>query len=656
MKALKFFISCIFMGIFAISQCFAEDKTVYRLGTVVVEETSGVKDIAMINTVTAEEILAMGANNVAEALKFTPGVHFSYKNRGYQPVIMQGIGQDKILLLIDGLPVVPGGGELDLNSIPASIISKIEVVKGASSVLYGPNTMGGVINIITKQGAQGTHGQIRAEVGENGYNHESASLSHGAEKFTGILLVDHTSRDNYELSDDFTPKEPEYAAIEDGDKRQNSKFESINLFSRLGYKYNDDTDLFLNAFSFQVDREVPPNTETTNPFMRRVDDYQVLGASLTAKKEVDDWLTLRGVAFTQKRSQTIKEYNDIALTDLKRDLPDESYIFGFDFFSDMRLADWNMFSFATHLKSENLTEDKKPVTGTFTSKEASAYTMSFALEDTIRFNSFTLVGGLSYHSRKLENVEASDGSTGSGSWKDAIDPMIGISYIFSDGTRMYASLAQKTTYPSIGSTWDSVSANVYDLDPEKDVVCTLGASRIFFDELDTSLAIFHHDIKDKLASDPNAPANVYIPINAGTLRIYGAETALSYNFNNRLTSGIDYSLTKGEGSVAKESEYGDTLTRHLFGFNTSYCIPYIEANLNVYGRYTVDNYDDYGRGSNLPREDRKTFDMDLSLSKLFDNNIEVIARVKNLFDKNIEYEAGQPLEGRTFRLSVAYSF
>ena len=99
------------------SPCFAEGDAVYKLGTVVVEETSGVKDISVINTVTADEILAMGANNVAEALKFTPGVHFSYKNRGYQPVIMQGIGQDKILLLIDGLPVVPGGGELDLNSI-----------------------------------------------------------------------------------------------------------------------------------------------------------------------------------------------------------------------------------------------------------------------------------------------------------------------------------------------------------------------------------------------------------------------------------------------------------------------------------------------------------------------------------------------------------
>ena len=58
----------------------------------------------------------------------------------------------------------------------------------------------------------------------------------------------------------------------------------------------------------------------------------------------------------------------------------------------------------------------------------------------------------------------------------------------------------------------------------------------------------------------------------------------------------------------------------------------------------------------MVREDRKTFDVDLSLSKRFSNNIELTARVKNLFDNNIEYEAGQPLEGRTFRLGIAYYF
>lgn len=651
MKVLKLYILLILVSLIAVSPSFSEDETVYKLGTVVVEETSGVKDIAISNTVTAEEIQAMGANNVAEALKFTPGVHFSYKNRGYQPVIMQGIGQDQILLLIDGLPVVPGGGELDLNSIPASIISRIDLIKGASSVLYGPNTLGGVINIVTKQGAQGTHGNIRAELGEHGYNHESGGISHGGEKFSGIIQADHTGRDSYELSNEFEVKEPQFEAIEDGGERQNSEFESFNLLARMGYKFNEDTELFLNGFSFNVDREVPPNTETTNPFKRKVDDYQVLCASVAGKKNIDDWLTLRSVAFAQKRSQTIEEYNDIDLTDLKQKLPDESYIYGLDFFSDMKLANWNTLSFGAHVKSEDITEDTEPVGRVFTSKEAKAYTMSFALEDTLRLGSFTGVAGISYNKRKLYDVEASDGTTGGGNWKDSIDPMIGISYTFLDGTRVFSSLAQKTTYPAISSTWDTSSAKVYDLDPEKDVVFTLGANRTFFKKLDVSLAVFRHDITDKIALDPDD-----IPINAGDLKISGFETIVSYAFSNRLNAGIDYSLSSGKGSVVRPSEFGNKLRRQLYGFRANYRIPYVEAILSGFARYTIDNYDDYGRSSRLVREDRKTFDMDLSLSKRFSNNIEVTARVKNLFDNNIEYEAGQPLEGRTFRLGIAYYF
>lgn len=651
---LKWVVGCaVAVGLFWALPCFAEDEdeTVYDLGTIVVKENPGIKDIAITNEVTEKQILEMGANNVAEALKFTPGIHFSYKNRGYQPIIMQGIGQDQILLLIDGLPVVPGGGELDLNSIPASIISRIEITKGASSVLYGANTLGGVINIVTKKSGKGFHGNVRAEVGENGYNHESGSVSYGGEKYSGLVLLDHTSRDSYELSDDYEPLEERYAAIEDGGKRQNSQFESTNFWTRVGCQCNENTEIYLNGFSFNVDREVPPNTETTNPFKRKVKDYQVFGSSMAAKTRVTDWMTLRGVLFAQKRSQTIEEYSDIALTELSQKLPDESKIFGVNFYDDMKLCSFNSLSLSAHIKSEHLEQDTEPVDASSYSQEAKAYTMSFGVEDTTYFGNNTLVAGVSFNQRKLYDVTATDGATGGGSWKGTIDPSIGISHDFSDGTHIYTSIAQKTTFPSIDSTWDDETAMVYDLDPERDVVTILGADRAFANGLSLGISGFHHDISDKIVRGDSV-----IPENAGTLRLYGAEAELSYIFNARLSAGIDYSYTCGSGSAVTETTYGDEVKRHLYGFQARYRIPLIESSLSTYARYTVDNYDDYGRSSFKPRGKRYTFDMDLSLSKRFDNNLEVIARVKNLFDKNIEYEAGQPLEGRTFRLSLGYYF
>ncbi|MBN1755950.1 TonB-dependent receptor [bacterium] len=59
----------------------------------------------------------------------------------------------RVLLLIDGVPALAGDtGEIKWDSLPIQQIERVEVVKSAGSALYGSNAMGGVINIITKEG------------------------------------------------------------------------------------------------------------------------------------------------------------------------------------------------------------------------------------------------------------------------------------------------------------------------------------------------------------------------------------------------------------------------------------------------------------------------------------------------------------------------
>ena len=65
-----------------------------------------------------------------------------YKPGGYN---------NRVLLLIDGLPAsIPNSGAPDWNAIPLENIERIEVVRGPASSLYGHNSMGGVINMVTK--------------------------------------------------------------------------------------------------------------------------------------------------------------------------------------------------------------------------------------------------------------------------------------------------------------------------------------------------------------------------------------------------------------------------------------------------------------------------------------------------------------------------
>jgi iron complex outermembrane receptor protein len=106
-----------------------------------------------ISVLEASELQMRNAQTIDDALRYVPGVNITggqvniRGSSGYS----RGAGS-RVLLLLDGVPFITGDtGELVFESIPVGQIERIEVVKGASSALYGSNALGGVINIITKE-------------------------------------------------------------------------------------------------------------------------------------------------------------------------------------------------------------------------------------------------------------------------------------------------------------------------------------------------------------------------------------------------------------------------------------------------------------------------------------------------------------------------
>lgn len=80
-----------------------------------------------------------------------PGVEFT-NNGGYANINMLGFGGKYVLFLVDGERMAGESFDnIDYNRIDMDNIERIEIVKGASSSLYGSNAVGGVINIITRQ-------------------------------------------------------------------------------------------------------------------------------------------------------------------------------------------------------------------------------------------------------------------------------------------------------------------------------------------------------------------------------------------------------------------------------------------------------------------------------------------------------------------------
>ena len=139
----------------------AQDSTYYptfRLDEVeVMDSRTGIqlKDLGkQVEVITQYEISQMPVNSVDELLRYIPGVEVQSRGMyGTQAdITMRGGTYNQTLILLDGIRIGdPMTGHFNSNiPVTLSSIRRIEIIKGASSVIYGADAVGGVINIVTK--------------------------------------------------------------------------------------------------------------------------------------------------------------------------------------------------------------------------------------------------------------------------------------------------------------------------------------------------------------------------------------------------------------------------------------------------------------------------------------------------------------------------
>lgn len=117
-----------------------------------------------VEVVDGETLRKASQTTVARALDLLPGVVVKRSTKDGYNVYMQGFDGDRVLVLVDGRRMIaPTGAAVDLDQISVANVERIEIVRGAGSVLYGSSAMGGVINIITRQDT-GNHLSLTSEV------------------------------------------------------------------------------------------------------------------------------------------------------------------------------------------------------------------------------------------------------------------------------------------------------------------------------------------------------------------------------------------------------------------------------------------------------------------------------------------------------------
>ncbi len=110
---------------------------------------------ASVEVVTREDIEKMGAENLAQALKLATGINIMENGMVGQQVSLRGMKTNQTLIMIDGRRIRTEETDqtanfYELQRIDMNNVERVEIVRGATSSLYGADAMGGVINIITR--------------------------------------------------------------------------------------------------------------------------------------------------------------------------------------------------------------------------------------------------------------------------------------------------------------------------------------------------------------------------------------------------------------------------------------------------------------------------------------------------------------------------
>lgn len=163
-----------------------------------------------VTTFTRDELEISGRLSVGEILREIPSVsgagqttQINNGGNGSQTVSLRGLGSTRTLVLLNGrrLPnsTLSLEGEVDLNTIPVSMIERVEVLREGASAVYGSDAVAGVINIITRRDFSGFDAMVGYRETDLGDGETlEASLTFGESFDRGHFMFDISYYDEQE--------------------------------------------------------------------------------------------------------------------------------------------------------------------------------------------------------------------------------------------------------------------------------------------------------------------------------------------------------------------------------------------------------------------------------------------------------------------------
>jgi len=584
-----------------------------------------------VTVISGKELENKQKSSLIEALRSVASLDV-VQNGGTTSVFIRGAESGHTLVLLDGIELndpSSANHSYDLSHMTVANIERVEIVRGPQSTLYGSDAMGGVINIITKQGKGKPTGSLSTEGGSfNTYN-EKAGLSGGTDLLNYALGISRTD------SDGISAASRKYGNHED------DGYENTTVSSRFGItpSANFQADAILRYIKAKNDLDNAGGSGGDDPNFTAETEQLFLRTQARLIMLDNLWEQKMGVSLG-KIERDYQNKADAASANV-RDTTYKGDSLKFDWQHNLYLTDANTLTFGLETEKEQLdSDDTRGGTGWSSSSsidKKETRTSGYYVQDQISlwqcWNT-TLGVRLDDHSR----------------FGSQSTYRLASSYLVKPtGTRIKGSLGTGFKAPSLSQLYDPTYGN-RELEPEKSIGWDFGVEqRLYLDWLSLELTYFDNSFRNMISYDPVTWQN----INLRKTESHGVEVALGAKPTTEMSLRAGYTYTDTED----KSTGKDLLRRPK---NKLFCdLDYrLMDKAHVYlglisvgKRYDIDN----SWPANTVTLKRYNL-VNVALSYDVTEHFQLTARVDNLNDAHYEEVYGYGTTGRAGYAGVRMSF
>ncbi|GAB5465812.1 MAG: hypothetical protein Kapaf2KO_12480 [Candidatus Kapaibacteriales bacterium] len=580
-----------------------------------------------------------------------PSSRLEVNSRGESILYFRNSGERQVSFFFDGaLLNVPWDNRLDAQSIATEVIGKMQIAKGSSSILYGPNTIGGAVSINTFERVGEGQTNILRMQGMDGGGYFLSGTSHNRTGNSNLIV--NFSR--LGQAGNIISNPPDYTVYNQG---EGSSLQTNSDISRTSGYIRAETELGdwklgVGLLAFDGEKGViPQNHRRQRTRFWRYSRYSRIMAIGNAMYE-GGWFDMRNTIWVDGFRQDISKYESIdyeSRESLQRD-KDDTYgirsIWDSDLWGGM-LSISGLGYLSKHSEKES-----------GTTSDFAQTTWSLGSEYRKTYEEFSFAAGASFDGTGIIEAGEFDGSEGKviNDWS----ALLGLGYDLESYGSLFANISRKTRFPTLREQFATVDRFVVnpELAPETAILSELGYS-YRGDGLEMNITGFVSLVDGVIETVQIDTSGLEMRVNLDEATIYGVEVDGGADFNDwaSLLYNSTYSQSTGTvNGVSQELESRPDLSGFfrlmlepipsLDGFTFQ---PELQYDAWQFSRNAIGELEEIGF----------QYAMNLRLAYKFitgsDNPsvFEAFARVDNITNEKYLYKIGFARPGRTFVAGVS---